>query len=249
VVLMTTQESRSDPVAMLALMRRGMLWLAAGGAVVAGTWCLKTASTPYLLGVAFLVAGLYAVVLGVERILSGYRRGRLVEDPREKARVRAAAAAGLTLAVVVAATCAGAWSYRSPYWRAVKEVNAGHAAAGRLKAIAQRHAARMEARATGLEALERWKESAAGALPLRPDLAAALEGAKYLSAHGSGPVKDRAGSDARFFGLCLEWMDLYARVESELRGQSMEQPPEDWTDLQNDIVRRIQAPDAPSRHT
>jgi len=226
-----------------------MAWLAAGGAVVAGTWCLRTISTPYVLGTACLVAGLYAIVVGVERILSGYRLGRVVEDPRERGRVRAGAAAGLALAVVVAAACAGAWYYRAPYWLAVKQVNAGHAAAGILKAIAQRHAARMEAGPTSLEALESWKESAARGLPLRPELAAALEGATYLKTHGSGALKDRAGSDARFFGLCLEWMGLYARVEREMRDRSMEQPPDDWTDLQNDIVRRIQAPDAASQDT
>ncbi len=246
---MTMHESGPDPKAMLALLKRGMLWLTAGGGILAGTWCLSTAAWPYLLSVALLVAGLYAAALGAEKILAGYLRGRRQGDSRERAKVRAAAAVGLALAAALAAACAGAWSYRAPYWSAVKVVNAGQAAAGRLKAIAQRHAARMEAKATGLEALESWRESAERALPLRPDLAAALEGARYLSVHASGSVKQRAGSDVRFFGLCLEWMDLYARVESELRGQSMEQPPEDWTDFQNDIVRRIQAPDAASQDT
>ncbi|HZC78209.1 MAG TPA: hypothetical protein VE258_10690, partial [Ktedonobacterales bacterium] len=103
-----------------------------------------------------------------------------------------------------------------------------------------RHAAAIQASTTGAAALQSWKETAATALPLRPDFAAALEGARYLETAG-GSLRAQAEIDARFFALCLEWMDLYESVQKALNDVSMTDPPSDWSVKLEGIIDRIQA--------
>lgn len=225
-------------------MRAGMAWFAAGSVVVIATWLLRPAGGgpivrygPFLL----MFAGAYGLVVGIEKMVAGYRAGRASTDAATRARVGRQTLAGALLLVVSVAAGAGVWAYRAPYWKAVRTIGAGDGASARLRAIAERHVAAIESGASGQDALASWRRSADEALPLRPQFEAALEGARYLRAEATGTMRTRGEIDAQFYALCLEWMDLYATVQRALQQESMMEPPEDWARRQNDIVDRIQS--------
>ena len=44
-----------------------------------------------------------------------------------------------------------------------------------------------------------------------------------------------------FYGLCLEWMELYARVQRALGEESMAEPPDEWGRTLNAIIERIES--------
>jgi len=94
--------------------------------------------------------------------------------------------------------------------------------------------------AVGAKALDSWKDAARAAMPLRTEFSAALEGARYLELSDGG-MRAQAEIDARFYALCLEWMDLYDQVNRSLGESSMLDPPVDWSTRQDDIINRIQA--------
>jgi len=227
-------ETDSPAAKAIAAMRRGMLWIAAGTGVTLFTYLRASAGQRY-----FFMWGLLA--LGLFEMVYGYVRGRGVTDANDRARLRSATA--LCLAVLAIAAIAGgsAWYYRAPFWSAVRDLSRGDDAAARLKTIAERHAAAMESGAAGAAALRSWKTSAEGALPLRSDFAAAAQAARYLETAATGTLKERAEIDAKFYDICLEWVDLYASISRTIAQESMAEPPEEWTDRQNGLVDRIEA--------
>jgi hypothetical protein len=231
----------TDPASQI---RRGTLWLALGGVVLVATYWLRTAATTTTgrFGpLALLLAGAYAAITGLEKIYTGWSAGRPAADPPERARLRRAVWPALALGLVLAVSAGLAWRARAPYWHAVASLAEGDRAAETLRDLAERHAAAMQSGATGIKALESWRDSSTHALRLRPSFDESLEAARYLSRNASGAVRTRAENDASFFTLCLEWMDLYQRVQQETAGSSMAEPPEDWGRIQNDIIERIQA--------
>ena len=219
-------------------MIRGALWFAAGAAVLIFAGVLTSAGGSSLLLYGALALGLYLASLGVERMIGAWMLARKTGTTAGGEGLGLTGLAAIALIIIVATAGYGAYRWRKPYWEAVSSLNTGNEAAAKLKAIAQRHAALMESSASGQAALASWKESAAQALALKPEFARALQGARTLAA-GEGAVAARAAQDARFFELCLEWMDLYDRVALAVGEESMGGPPEEWTETQNDIVERI----------
>lgn len=220
---------------------RGILWLVLGALVAIGTYTLATADTSTLLMNGLLVVGLYFAVLGVEKMVSGYIRGRRSEDPRiQRAATRDA---GVCLAVVLVVGVAGstAYSQRTAYWEAARAVAGGNEATAKLQAIATQQTATLQADPYSREALEGWRSASERGLLLRDDFTAAREGARYLSEAASGTVKDQAQFDIQYYGLCLEWMDLFAEVQRTFQQESMDRPPPHWHEMQDDIVLRIRA--------
>lgn len=218
----------------IAAMRRGILWVALGTGVTLFTYLRASAGGTY-----FFMWGL--IGLGLFEMISGYIRGRGVSDPLDRSRLRTSATLCLTVLALAAISGGAAWRYRAPFWSAVATLSRGDDAAAKLKTIAERHAAKMESGVPGPAALESWKESAQGALPLRPDFAAAAEAARYLETVATGSLKARAGIDSRFYAICLDWIDLYASIARSLGSESMTDPPEEWTTMQNALVDRIEA--------
>jgi hypothetical protein len=227
-----------------ALAGRGVLLLAAGGAIAIVTWWARTASpnpaarfVPYLL----LLAGAYLAITGVEKLAGAWKRGRAgVDDPETSAALQRRLVAGALVLLAIAALGAAAWRDRAPYWRAVKTLAEGDTATDSLRTIAERHAAAMQAGASGAEALASWDASASQALPLKGTFTRSLEAAQYLAASSSGSVKERADEDVIFYGLCLEWMSLYEQVQTEIRATSMAEPSVAWGQSQDAIIERIQ---------
>ena len=218
----------------VAAMRRGILWILIGTGVTLFTYLRASAGQRY-----FLMWGL--VGLGLFEMIAGYIKRRSVVDPLERSRLQTWG--GLCLAVLAVALVAGvaARQYRAPLSNAVEDLSRGDDAATRLKTIAERHAAKMEAGPDGATALQSWKESADGALPLRPDFAAAASAAKYLETAATGSLKVRAGIDAQFYAICLEWLDLYESIERNMTQESMIEPKDEWAVQQNALVERIEA--------
>ena len=236
--------TRNIPVDHAALVRRGAVTLAVGGLVLVGTYWLRSASTsPVMtyLPLAVLLAGAYVAITGLEKAVSGWRAGRRDAAGAQRAGVRRGMALVMIILAALAAAGAAAWIDRAPYWRSVRALSRGDEAMLKLKALAERHVASMQQGLEGAEALASWKETAAHALELRPELEGALEGARYLAAEGSGEIRARGQADSAFFPLTLEWMDLYQRVETEIASTSMTAPSDDWADVQNGIIERIQA--------
>jgi hypothetical protein len=233
--------SKMDP---LPQVRRGTFWLGIGGVVLVATYWSRTAATSAAgryAPLVLLLAGAYAAITGIEKIYTGWSARRLGADAAERARLRRAVWSALALGLVLAIAAGLAWRGRAPYWRAVASLAEGDRAAETLRDVAERHASAMQSGASGLRAVEAWRESSGHALRLRPSFDESLEAARYLSRNASGVVRARAENDTSFFTLCLEWMDLYQRVQQETDGTSMAEPPEDWGRIQNDIIERIQA--------
>lgn len=225
-------------------MLRGAIWLALGAGLVIAGYLVRTPSPAPVSRYGPLIpmlVGAYGVVLGVEKMLSGFRLARRSSDTAARRRAGAATAACLAVCALAASGGWAAYSYRAPYWRAVADLAAGDLATAELKEIAERHAARMQADVGGAEAIDLWRETAAAALPLRTRFTSSLRAAAHLAENGSGALKHRAERDVRFYGLCLEWMDLYARVQRALSEESMVEPPEEWGRTLNDIIGRIEA--------
>ncbi len=221
-------------------MRGGRIWFAAGAAVLIGTYALASAGDSYYVIGAALVAGLYALALGAERILAAWWRGRAEVD--RSARAAAGRGAVSALALAAAAVAGGAWVHaeRAPYWRSVRALSAGAEASTRLRASAERQTAAMQRGVSEQAALDVWRHAVDEVLPLRGPFSSALEGARWLAAHGPDSLRTRAQDEARFYELCLEWMDHYAGVDRTLRSESLEGPPGEWVERQNDVVERIQ---------
>ena len=218
-----------------ALARRGMLWFALGAAVIITTHLLRVwAPGPLARYGPFIpmVAGAYALVLGVEKMVSGVRRAPRPAGPT--------LAACVCLVAAVAVAGGAVYLRRAPYWRSISAWQGGGAAASKLQAIAERHAANMQSGATGAAAIDSWRRSAQAAVPLRPEFAAALDAARYLAASGGG-LRAQADIDVKFYTLCLEWMDLYDRVRRTMSEVSLDEPPPEWAVAQDDIITRIQA--------
>lgn len=229
---MTARET-NDTTSGEALARRGMLWFAAGAAVIIGTHLVRAwgpGPLPRYGPLVPMCLGAYALLYGLEKMYAGIRR----------APDRGVAVACVALVLAGLASGAAAWQYRPAYWSSIAARGRGEAAAEKLKAIADRHAVTMQSGATGARALVSWHDSAGAAAPLRADFTATLEGARYLQVSGHG-MKAQAEIDARFYFLCLEWMDLYDQILRALGESSMLDPPAEWSTRQDDIVGRIQA--------
>ncbi len=227
---------------------RGMVWLCLGSLGITATLLLRTAARDPLRAYGPLIplfAGAYLLITGIEKLVSGFLAMRRLRGASKPRLLGSRAMAGLLLIAVAAAAPSAAWLHRRPYWDAVTKLNAGEEATGKLKAIAERHAAAMQAGAEGASALEAWGQAASAAAPLRPAFSTSLDAARYLSANATGTVKTRADIDSRYYALCLEWMDLYDRVSRSMEQESMAEPPEAWVEAQNDIINRIQALPAP----
>jgi len=231
---MPTQEP-TDTTRGPILARRGMIWFAAGAAVIIATHLLRAwgeGPLPRFGPLVPMVLGAYAVLYGLEKMYSGLRR--------LQGKGRGLAAACVILLLMGCAGGALAWRFRAPYWGALAARGRGEAAAEKLKTIAERHAAVIQSGAVGAKALDSWKDAARAAMPLRTEFSAALEGARYLELSDGG-MRAQAEIDARFYALCLEWMDLYDQVNRSLGESSMLDPPVDWSTRQDDIINRIQA--------
>ena len=218
----------------IAAMRRGILWIVLGAGVTLFTYVRASAGERY-----FFMWGLIA--LGLFEMISGYLRARGVSDPAGRSRLKTSTALCLAVLAIAAVSGAAAWRYRAPFWNAVEILSLGDDAAARLKTIAERHAAKMESGAGGPAALQSWNESAMEALPLRADFEAAATAARYLETAATGALQTRAGIDAQFYAICLDWIELYASISRTMSEESMIEPPEEWTTRQNAIVDRIEA--------
>ena len=225
----------------ISAMRWGILVVNLGVGVTLFTYLKSGDLDTYVMFTRVYRLGWGVIALGLFEMISGYVRGRGVTDPVEQSRVRSTAAFCLVVLVVAAIAGTAAWRYRAPFWSAVEMLSRGDDAAARLRTIAERHAATMESGAGGLAALKSWKESAEGAIPLRADFAAAAEAARYLETAATGSLKTRAGIDAQFYALCIEWADLYSSIARRMAEESMIEPPEEWTTRQNALVDRIEA--------
>lgn len=240
----TPSPSEGTPPDAPTIVRHGIFWFGAGAVLIIITYLLCVWSPNPLIRwgpLAPMIAGAYGVVLGIEKIISGLRRSFAVEQPAARARARVATISCALLIAIAAAAGAGVWRLRAPYWSAIESRNQGDRASQQLKAIAERHAAMIQSGAGGSEALKSWSESATAALQLRPAFSAALDGATYLNTPAGGSLRAQAEIDARFFRLCLEWMDLYENVQRSVNEVSMMEPPDEWGMKQNDIIERIQA--------
>lgn len=237
---MPTTDSKDAARLMLA----GALWLALGTGLIIAGYLLRAPSPEALARYGPLLpmlAGAYGVVVGLEKMVTGFSRGRRCADAAERRRVGTATGACVVVCALAASGGWAAYAYRAPYWRAVSDLAAGDAATAQLRALAERHAARMQEGAGDAEAIDLWRRTAAEALALRPRFTSALDAARHLAADGSGDMRRHAETDVRFYGLCLEWMDLYARVQQRLGEESMAAPPDEWGRTLNDIIERIEA--------
>lgn len=233
----TGQDARKGDIA------AGMAWFGAGSVVILLTLLFRVGGSAPLTRFGPLIPmclGAYGLVLGCEKMFGGLRRVIGSTDPSARARGRLAMLLCLLLVLAAVGSGAAVWRLRAPYWNAISARNRGDLAAARLRAIAERHAAAIQASTTGADALQSWKETAATALPLRPDFAAALEAARYLEAAGGG-LRAQAEIDVRFYALCLEWMDLYESVQRAVHDASMTDPPNEWSEKLDGIIERIQA--------
>lgn len=218
----------------LFTMRGGMILVGLGSLVTILTYLRAAPGQRY-----FQMWGLMA--LGSGAMVYGYIQGRRGGDPEARSRLDRAGAACLVVVAIAAGAWYGARLHRAPFWSAVEALAKGNDAARKLRAIAERHVARMEAGAEGTTALNSWKESAAEAIPLRAAFLEAAAAARYLQETAGGVTRERAVIDAQFFPLCLEWIDLYAAVQRQLGEESMADAPIEWEIRQDEIAERIQA--------
>jgi len=237
---MTETRATTDPVAQAW---RGSVMLAAGGALAVVTWWLRTASPqpvarylPYLL----LLAGAYVAITGIEKLASAWQARNAPAEEAQRAALRRALAAGSAVLILVAAGAAAVWLDRAPYWRSVRGLGAGDKATETLRSLAEKHAAKMQAGTSGEAAVASWRTTATEALQLKASFAQSLEAARYLAREASGSVKQRADEDTIFYGLCMEWMELYENVLQETDGVSMVEPSPYWVQRQEAIIERIQ---------
>src|SRR5262245_9746664 len=168
----------TEPNDAARLMLRGAIWLALGAGLIIAGYLMRTASPDLLARFGPLIpmlAGAYGVIVGLEKMVTGFRQAG--NDAAARRGAGAATAACLAACALAASGGWAAYSYRAPYWRAVADLAAGDKTTAELKAIAERHAARMQAGLAGAEALRSWRETAAAALPLKPQFASALQAA------------------------------------------------------------------------
>lgn len=233
-------ERKKDPI---KTMWSGCLWFAIGAAVIMAVHFLRTSSSDPLERYGPLVpvfAGAYGVVVGVERMISGYRAARASSDPAAgPGAMRTLALCG---AVVVAAVAAGGYTYwkRVPYWSAAKGLNRGDAATQELRRLGEQHAVDLGESPAGAPALAIWKRTSAQGRLLKPEFVAAAEAARHLAATESGETQFRAELDVKFYDLCIEWVDLYDRIHNQIETQSIEEPPIEWALDYDDVINRIQ---------
>ena len=227
---------------------RGLAWFVIGGAVIITVHLFRVSSSEPLLRWGPLLpmfAGAYAVVVGIEKMVTGFRSGRALGNPADRGRVRRTA---ILCAVCVAGSLGagwGAWSYRAPYWNAISGLHEGDLAAARLKEIGERHVDGLADDSEGPGALEVWRRTSREAGALRPGFATALASARYLARSESGGMKARAQIDIGFYTLCLEWMDLFDRIQHAFETQSLAEPPLEWPLKYDDIIRRIRELETP----
>ena len=231
--------------ASLVKMRRGMIWLAAGtGVILAAEWASRGGGTapwvrygPLLL----MFAGAYGVVRGLEGMVSGFRLGRKLDDSAARRRVTRSGVVGLALVLLAGAAAASSLLQRNAYRIAIRDLAAGHAASAKLSDIAQRHAESIRSATGAREALRSWQTSASEALPLRPQFVAASSAARHLSHAGPSAHRDEAEVDIQYYGLCLEWLDLYARIDRAFQQESIAEPPPEWEAQLEEIIDRMEA--------
>jgi len=241
-------QPKTDPGRIAGDMIRGMVWLCLGSlALTVGLLVRTAAGGPLARYAPFvpILGGAYLLILGVEKLVTGFGRARRAGDAETRRHPGRQVAAGVVLLAVALSAPAAAYLHRRPYWNAVSRLASGDGATERLQAIAERHAATMQSGAEGAAALDAWRTAAAAATPLREQFSASLDAARYLAANATGAVKERADIDRRYYALCLEWMDLYDGVTRSLSEESMMEPPETWALTQNAIIERIQALPSP----
>lgn len=222
-----------------ARMRRGMIWFSAGSALLIGTYALSTFTVNRILAYILLGTGLYLLVLGIEKMVGGYFAGLRSGDPEAIRSIRRAGAACL---VVGAITGAAGWSTyvaRSPYWKSIESLSAGHEKGVRLIEIIERHTESLEAGLAAPEELERWMGSARATLELRSALADALEAARYLAEHGEGDLRVQAESLEPFYSACMEWIRFYESIERSFEDETMTEPKAEWAEEHDRLHQKI----------
>jgi len=233
-------EQPKDPI---KVMWSGCAWFAIGGAVIMVVHLLRTSSAEPLERYGPLVpmfAGAYGIVVGVEKMVSGYRAARAHAGPGGQSRTtRALLICGV---IVLGILGAGAATYfkRTPYWDAVKGINRGEAATQELRTIGEKHAVDLGAAPDGKAALEIWRRTSEQGRLLKPEFVAAAEASRHLAAIESGKTRLRAELDVKFYDLCIEWVDLYDRIYNQIGTQTMQEPPLDWGIDYDDVINRIQ---------
>ncbi|MFQ5701152.1 MAG: hypothetical protein ACE5HU_04855 [Acidobacteriota bacterium] len=224
--------------------RRGVVMFLLGAGVMIGVHLLRDASPDALHRygpVLVMIAGAYLLVVGVEKMIRGFAAGRRTPDSRDR-RLLTMVAVGCTAAALVSLGAAVvAYEHRAPYWNAVSSLNAGEDATQSLERIGEAHIDLLAKTTAGTESLAVWRKTAESALPLRPVFSRALEAARYLARTESGPARHRAEIDVRFYALCLEWMELFARIRTMTESESMVAPPASWPVEYDEIVDRIQS--------
>jgi hypothetical protein len=241
-------EEQKDPIKSIWT---GCVWFVLGGVVIIVVHLLRTSSNDPLVRYGPLVpmfAGAYALVVGVEKMVTGFRAGRAGSDPVTSARAKRALTICGALAVVTLG--AGGYTYwmRMPYWDAVKldveaqeAINRGEVATQELRKIGQRHATDLQAASEGSPALEIWKRTSGEGRLLKPEFVAAAAGARRLADTQTGTVQSRAEVDVKFYDLCIEWVDLYENIHNQIATTSIEEPPIEWAIEYDDVIDRIQS--------
>jgi hypothetical protein len=229
-----------DPVVQA---RRGSLLVAAGGALGAITWWLRTAGARpverYLPFLLILAAG-YVAITGIEKLFVAWRALGAQAGTARQPHLRRAVGVGAVVLVLALGGVTAAVVGRAPYWRAVRGLQAGDEATNTLRSLAERHAAALQSSGSGQAAVESWRSTATQALHLKERFAGSLESARYLAREAAGSVKQRADEDAAFYGFCMEWMALYEQVLQETDGVSIVEPSPEWDLRQQAIVEKIQ---------
>ncbi len=237
-------EQAKDPI---RVMWSGCAWFIIGGAVIMVVHLLRTSSTDPLERFGPLVpmfAGAYGIVVGAEKMISGFRAGRAAAGPG--AQSRATRMLLICGAIVVATLGAGAATYwkRAPYWDAVKgiarSIERGEAATQELRTIGEKHAIDLGEAPAGAPTLEIWRRTSEQGRLLKPEFVAAADASRQLAATAAGENRFRAEMDVKFYDLCIEWVDLYDRIHNQIQTQSIEEPPLEWALDYDDVINRIQ---------
>jgi len=235
----------------LSRLRGGMVWFAAGTAVILLTlWWRHAGLTPLARygPLAAVLVGAYGVVLGLEKMVGGHRLARRLPAEADRSRTSVLAGAGLVLVLLAVTSVVLVHRSRAPYWGAIEGLSEGRRAEQVLQDIAHRHSNVLQAAPDDATTLDSWRRSADEALPLLPAFAGALDASRYLVQSGNSREKAQARIDVEFYELCLEWMDLYREIARTIEESSLVEPPPDWGPRQDSIVDRInalpQGPDA-----
>src|SRR5213593_651178 len=107
----------SDPGGPLTTIRRGMIWFAAGGAVVIITHLLRVWGPGPLARLGPLIpmcAGAYGLVVGLEKMIAGLGRSFAVSDAAARARARRGTVSCVLLIAAALGSGAAAWWIRAP---------------------------------------------------------------------------------------------------------------------------------------